>query len=302
MDRAIPIIDSHQHFWDLTLGKHPWLCGDHNIPFRYGDYAELKERNYLPADYLKDTAGFNLLKTIYVEAEWDPNDPVGETAWVMALHNQTGFPHAIVGQAWFMADNIAAVLAAQAAFPLMRSIRQKPAATPSFDSFRPGIPGSLSDPTFRKGFSNLATHGLHFDLQTPWWHLTEAADLARDFPKTTIILNHTGLPSDRSDNGLKGWREAMKYFAQEPNTAVKISGICLPGKPWTADLNRDVVLETIHLFGIDRCMLASNFPVDKLITSFAEIYSGFMEILEGFSKSDKRKLFHDNAEIYYRPV
>ena len=49
-------------------------------------------------------------------------------------------------------------------------------------------------------------------------------------------------------------------------------------------------------------MLASNFPVDKLVASFAQIYFGFMEILEGFSKADKRKLFHDNAEIYYQPV
>ena len=302
MNRSIPIIDPHQHFWDLTLEKHPWLCADHNIPFRYGDYTKLRGRNYLPDDYLKDTAGYQIQKTVYVETEWNSDDPLGETAWAMELHNRTGFPHAIVGQAWFMAENITAVLASQAACPLLRSIRQKPTATPSFESFRPGLPGSLGDPRFRNGFSGLASFGLHFDLQTPWWHLGEAADLARDFPETLIILNHTGLPSDRSNAGLKGWRSAMARFAKEPNTAVKISGICQPGIPWTSELNRAIVLETIHLFGVSRCMLASNFPVDKLIASFEQIYSGYLEILEEFSNSDKQKLFHDNAAIYYRPV
>ena len=108
MDHDLPIIDAHQHFWDLGLGRHPWLCGDEQISFRYGDYSALKERNYLPADYLRDTEGFNVVKSIYMEAEWDPADPLGETAWVMDLHERTGFPHAVIGQAWFMADDIEA--------------------------------------------------------------------------------------------------------------------------------------------------------------------------------------------------
>ena len=302
MDNDLPIIDAHQHFWDLTLGRHPWLCGDEQIPFRYGEYSALKERNYLPADYLRDTEGFNVVKSIYMEAEWDPADPLGETAWVMDLHERTGFPHAVIGQAWFMADDIEAVLAGQATCPLMRSIRQKPVAAPSHDAFQPGIPGSLADPAFRTGYAHLATHGLHFDLQTPWWHLDEAADLARDIPDTTIILNHTGLPADRSPDGLVAWRAHMERFAAVPNTAVKISGICVPEETWTAELNREVVLRTIELFGIERTMFASNFPVDKLVAEFDAIYSGFMNIVADVSDDDRLKLFHDNAVRYYRPV
>ena len=302
MDHDLPIIDAHQHFWDLGLGRHPWLCGDEQIPFRYGDYSALKERNYLPADYLRDTEGFNVVKSIYMEAEWDPADPLGETAWVMDLHERTGFPHAVIGQAWFMADDIESVLAGQATCPLMRSIRQKPVAAPSHDAFQPGIPGSLADPAFRAGYAHLATHGLHFDLQTPWWHLDEAADLARDIPDTTIILNHTGLPTDRSPDGLVAWRAHMERFAAVPNTAVKVSGICVPGEAWTAELNREGVLRTIELFGVDRTMFASNFPVDKLVAGFEAIYSGFMTIVADISDDDQLRLFHDNAVRYYRPV
>jgi predicted TIM-barrel fold metal-dependent hydrolase len=298
---ALPIIDAHQHFWDLGLRKHPWLSGEHQVPFRYGDYSAIR-RDYLPADYARDSASFDVVKTVHMEAEWDPADPVAETAWLMDLHARTDRPSAIVGQAWFARDDIADVLAGHAACPLMRSIRQKPAAAPSREAFRPRLPGSMADPAFRAGYALLRGHGLHYDLQTPWWHLGEAADLARDFPDTTVILNHTGLPADRSPEGLNGWRAAMENFAAEPNAMVKISGICVPHRKWTADLNRAVVLDTIELFGADRAMFASNFPVDSLWATFDEIFGGFLEITAGLPQADRRKLFHDTAERVYRPV
>jgi predicted TIM-barrel fold metal-dependent hydrolase len=295
-----PIVDAHQHFWDLSLGKHPWLCGTALIPFRYGDYSAIK-KNYLPADYRSDAAHQNVVKSVHMEAEWDPMDPLGETAWLQDLHDRTGFPNAIIGQAWLDRDDIADVLKGQAANPLMRSVRQKPRAAPSLDAVEPGAPGSMADPKFRDGYRLLRKYGLHFDLQTPWWHLAEAADLARDFPDTLVILNHTGLPSDRGETGLAGWREGMERFAAEPNTAVKISGISVPKRAWTPELNGEVVLEAIRIFGVERCMFASNFPVDSLWASFDEIFDGFKRITSEFSEGDRLKLFHDNAMTYYRP-
>ncbi|MEM7428486.1 MAG: amidohydrolase family protein [Pseudomonadota bacterium] len=297
----LPIIDAHHHFWDLSLGKHPWLCGDERIPFRYGDYSPIC-RDYLVEDYLGDAAGHNVVKTVHMEAEWSPDDPVGETKWLHALHDETGYPHAVIGQAWFAREDIADVLAGHAAYPLVRSVRQKPAAAASPEAFVPGSPGSMADPAFRTGYAHLAKHRLHYDLQTPWWHLGEAADLARDFPDTLIILNHTGLPADRSDEGLAGWREAMERFAGEPNTAVKISGIGVPGKKWTAELNGGIVLKTIDIFGVDRCMFASNFPVDGICATYDEIFTSFKQTVAGFGEADRRKLFHDNAARIYRPV
>ena len=110
----------------------------------------------------------------------------------------------------------------------------------------------------------------------------EAAALARAFPDTLIVLNHTGLPADRSPEGLHGWREAMATLAAEPNVAVKISGLGVPGRPWTAESNREVVLRAIDLFGVDRAMFASNFPVDGLVASFDTIYGGFKAIVRDF--------------------
>lgn len=295
----LAIVDAHQHFWDLSLGRHPWLRDEPPPPFRYGDTQPLR-RSYLPVDYRRDTSAHCVVGTVYVETEWDPADPLGETRWVHDLAAREGLPSAVVAQAWLDRDDVEAVLAAHAACPLVRGIRHKPAAAPSPDTVVPGAPGSMSDPRWRRGFARLGGHGLSFDLQTPWWHLHEAAALARAFPDTQIVLNHTGLPADRSAESLRGWRDAMATLAAEPNVAVKISGLGVPGRPWTVESNREVVLRTLDLFGVERAMFASNFPVDGLVATFDTVYAGFKAIVGGFSLAERRRLFHDNAVRFYR--
>jgi predicted TIM-barrel fold metal-dependent hydrolase len=295
----LAIVDAHQHFWDLDLGRHPWLRVEPPGPFRYGDTRPLR-KSYFPADYRADHAGHRVVATVHVEAGWDPADPLGETRWLETLAAREGRPTAAVAQARLDRADAAEVLAAQAAFPLVRGIRDKPRAAPAPDAVVPGAPGSMGDPRWRAGYQALARHGLSFDLQTPWWHLAEAAELARVFPDTPIILNHTGLPADRSPAGLAGWRAAMAALAQVPHVAVKISGLGQPGRPWTVEANRPVVRETLELFGVERCLFASNFPVDRLVASFDTIYRGFAAIVADLTVSDRARLFHDNAARLYR--
>ena len=121
----LPVIDAHQHFWDLSLGKHPWLRDEPPPPFRYGD-ARLLRRDYLPSDYRADVRGHRVVGTVYVETEWDPADPIGETHWVEKLAAKEGLPSAVVAQAWLDRDDVGDVLARQAACPLVRGIRHKP--------------------------------------------------------------------------------------------------------------------------------------------------------------------------------
>jgi predicted TIM-barrel fold metal-dependent hydrolase len=296
MSQSLVIVDAHQHFWDPTVNYHPWLCDEPPIAFRYGDYRALR-RTYLPRDYFRDAAGFEVDKTVYIETEWDPRDPVGEMRWVSALRVKTGFPSVAVAQAWLDRDDAPAVLERLADVAFVRGVRHKPRANPA-----PGMaePGGMRDARWRQGFARLAAHGLSFDLQTPWWHLDEALDLARAFPETQIILDHTGLPADRSESGLAGWRAAMTRLAAAPNVAVKISGLGVPGAAWTVEANRGIVLDAIAAFGAERCMFASNFPVDSLVASFATIFSGFAMITADASDAERRALFHDNAIRLYR--
>ena len=297
----LAIVDAHQHFWDLGLGRHPWLRVEPPEPFRYGDTRPLRQ-SYFPADYRADHAGHRVVATVHVEAGWDASNPLGETRWLETLAAREGrppLPTVAVAQARLDRPDAAEVLAAQAASPLVRGIRDKPRAAAAPDAVVPGAPGSMGDPRWRAGYKELARHGLSFDLQTPWWHLAEAIELAHAFPDTPIILNHTGLPADRSPAGLAGWRTAMAALARVPHVAVKISGLGQPGRPWTVEANRPVVRETLELFGVERCLFASNFPVDRLVASFDTIYRGFEAIVADLTASDRARLFHDNAARLY---
>lgn len=298
-ETAIPVVDAHQHFWDLDRNYYPWLCDPVPIPFRYGDYSALK-RNYLPDDYRSDSARFRIAKTVHMEAEWDRADPVAETRWIETVARDYGLPSACIGHAEPGRADIAEVLAGHAKSPLMRGIRHKPAAAVSLRDVKRGAPGSMDDPRWREGYALLERFGMSYDLQTPWWHLDAAAELAADFPATTIIVNHTGLPSDRSAEGLAGWRRALEAVAQKPNVAIKISGLGRAGLPWTVEANSEIIRDTISIFGVDRCIFASNFPVDSLAGTFDQIYSGFFAAVAGRPEVEQRQLFHDNAVRLYR--
>jgi len=294
-----PFIDAHQHFWDLARNPYPWLQDKEPIAFRYGDYSALK-RNYLPADFARDTAGLAPAKTVHIEAEWDRASPVEETKWLTALSAETGLPTACVAHATLDRGDVDEVLAAQASYELVRGIRHKPVTSASSTEARRGLPGSMDDERWRTGFALLQRHGFSFDLQAPWWNLDQAADLARDFPGVQIIINHTGLPADRSAESLAGWRHAMESVARWPNVAVKISGLGQRDRPWTQQANVPIIRETIEIFGADRCMFASNFPVDSLVASYETVLAGFIAAIADRPSAERQMLLHDNARRIYR--
>ena len=293
------IVDPHQHFWDLGRNYYPWLSDPKPVPFRYGDYAALR-RNYLPPDYRRDAGPLRIVKTVHVEAKWDPSDPVGETRWLEEIAREHGLPSAVIGAAFFDREDVDEVLARHAKSPLIRGVRNFPAATETVAQEARGATGSMDDPKWRRGYALLEKYGFSFDLQTPWWHFEAAAALARDFPKTQIVIMHAGLPADRSRDGLAAWRGALEIVAAQPNVAIKISGLGRPGLPWTLTANGGIIRDAINIFGPERAMFASNYPVDSLAGSFQMIYGGFRAAVSNRQIEERRMLFHDNAVRIYR--
>ncbi|MFK7944021.1 MAG: amidohydrolase [Paracoccaceae bacterium] len=282
------IVDAHHHIWDPGVNPHPWLSGP-SIPFRYGDYAAIRSV-FLWTEYDRVAMGWDVVASVTMEGEWDPADPVGEARWMQGLAATEGRPAAHVAQAWLDAPDADAVLEANAACPIVRAVRHKPRANAA-----PGGPvGGMAEPAFITGFRRLAAHGLHFELQTPWWHLDEAIELAKT-ADTPIVLNHTGLPADRSADGQRSWRAAMARLAQVPQIRVKISGLGLAGGGWDPVSNRDVIRTTIDLFGPDRCMFASNFPVDRLCAGFDTIWREFDLATRDLTEAERASLFHATA-------
>jgi len=295
----IAIVDAHHHLWDLGHLPYPSLSGPPRTDFFLGDNTAIR-RNYLPEDYQRDSARHNVVATVHCEAECSRDFQVQESEWIVEMNAAYGFPNAIVGHAWLDRDNSEEIIARQAAIPMVRGIRSKPVTASSQAAMSPGAPGTMQDEKWLEGFALLEKHDLSWDLRVPTWHLEEAAEVARTFPNTRINLNHTGFPWDRSPAGLDMWRAGMHALAACPNVVTKISCLCLLDGPWLLEDNRPVVLETIDMFGIDRCMFASNFPVDGLRASYDMIYDSFKTIVADFPRDAQEKLFSKNAAAFYR--
>jgi predicted TIM-barrel fold metal-dependent hydrolase len=296
---AVTLIDAHHHLWDLKKNRYPFLTDRPEPHFFLGSYDAIR-RDYLPEDYLDDCRGHNVLTTVHCEAEMDRARQVAETEWLTGVNARHGFPGAIVAHAWFHTDDAEEILAAQSRFPLVRGIRSKPVTSLRPDEATRGAPGTMQDPRWLRGFALLDKYGLSWDLRVPSWHLAEAAEVARQFPRTPIVLNHTGFPWDRSEEGLAAWRRGMEAVARQPNVHVKVSEFGLKDSAWDYDANRRVVLDAIAIFGIERCIFASNFPVAGLRIDYDTLVRSLDRMLAGRSPTERDGFFWRNAAAFYR--
>lgn len=298
-DDDLAIVDAHHHFWDPARNYHPWLRDEPMIPFRYGDYSSIRGR-YLADEYAADAGRHRVTAHVTMEGEWDEATPVAESQWISEVARD--YPRLLghVARAFLDRDDVAEVLAGHAQVPLVRAIRHKPTAAATPHLIEAGAPGSMSDLNWRRGYAMLHGHGLHFELQAPWWHIDELLDLVARFPETPVVLNHCFMPVDRSAGGLAGWRAAIRRAASVPSMTIKISGIGIKGRRWSLDDQRPIIEACIEAFGPDRAMFASNFPVDRVIGDFDTIFSGFKAATASLPRADRVRLFHDTAVRVYR--
>ena len=296
------IIDPHHHLWDLSRLSYPWLNEADKITF-FGDYSALA-KNYQPTDFLADSTRQELVGSVHIQAEADPLDPVAETRWLSELAQQVAngscrVPSAIVAYADFTRPDIDAILAGHCHFDRVRGIRQilnfHTDATLSYTDSN-----LLENTRWLENFPLLEKYKLSFDMQIYYQQMHRAAQLAERHPGIQIILNHTGMPVERDSTAIEGWREGMARLAQCPSVAVKISGLGMCDPAWTVDSIRPFVIDTIDRFGVERCMFASNFPVDSLFATYDRLYDAYRKITSGFSSAQKKRLFHDNAAHFYR--
>jgi len=295
---ALPVVDAHHHLWDLEGAlTYPWLTsGEHAYQ---GDNSSIR-RTYLPPEYHRDSALHNVVATVHIEAECDRSKQVVETEWVMQMAAEFGMPNAIVAHAWVDEPNSEEIVARQAAFPMVKGIRTKPIISNGPDDSVKGQPRSLQDPKWREGLALLAKYNLSWDLRVPWWHLSEAAEVVREHPSLRTVLNHTGYPMDRSPEALDVWRRGMEALAENPHVHCKISGLPVLGEPYTLSANQPIILDAIRIFGVDRCMFASNYPVDGLKGSWDHLYSTYKRAVAHLPLGDREKLFARNALSFYR--
>ena len=239
-------------------------------------------------------------KSVYVQCNWAEFAAVDEVAWVQATADAHGWPHGIVGYANLLDDGVGEVLARQAAFPLMRGVRMQLHwhENPQY-RFAPRA-DLMDDAGFRRNLRRLAEYGWSFDLQVFAPQMADAARLAADNPDITLILQHCGMPEDLTAEGRRAWREGMARLAGEPNVVSKLSALGTFIHRNDPAHVADIVGETVGMFGAERCLFGSNFPIEKLWTSYAELVATFRAAVADLADSEQRAVLKETAERVYR--
>lgn len=291
LERVGPVVDAHHHLWDLEANRYPWLQ-DAPVRMHFGDYAAIR-RSYLPDDLRRDAGPVRLLATVHVEAHWRGGDSSeGETAWLDVQARTCGLPDAIVGHADLTEPDVAPVLDAHCAFGRFRGVRMM-----TRRAVEPSGAALLDDPGFRRGFALLGPRGLSFDLQAPPETMEAAARLTADFPETTVILTHAGLPLDRSAAGLAAWRRGLAQLAACENVVAKLSGLPMSDPAWTPESLAPMVRALLEAFGPDRVMFGSNFPVDGMFSDYPALVAGYAAALHD---DELEPVFRATAARIYR--
>ncbi len=309
IDPELPICDSHHHL------------------------RRLEEQRYLAADFLRDASGgHNIKQSVVIQSvvnlQKGPGGgmtPVEETEFVMREISSIKFDIDVaagfVGFADLTLGNaVAPILESHLAAGKNRfsGIRFIPPRDPGVTE-TPNTKSVLSEPKFQEGLANLRKHNLTYELMLRPHMFTELAGLAKKFQDTPIIVDHIGWTGDigkdekqRKEN-IECWKRRMSLLVPCNNVYIKLGGLGIgmfgfgwnkratpPGSTELAEAIVPYYLYCIEQFSVKRCMLESNFPVDKESYSYTNLWNALKRMTKGFSKAELGALFHDTAAQVYR--
>ena len=290
-----PIIDAHHHFWRMDLGKHPWL---RQIPAGSAEAALCHD--FLPTDYGALAAAHNIVASVHVEANWDPADPLGETAWLDGLERPEGIACRYVAYATLGDPASTALVERHAAHPRTVGLREIVSWHPDPAKRRTPANDRFANHVWRENLKRAGDLGLSFDLLITPHQFDDVARLAAEFDAIDFIVNHYGSPMDRGPDGMRFWRDGLKLLARRPNIAIKLSDPVAYDHDWTWESLADVTRSVIDAFGPSRCLFATDYPVSALHIGFGEWVEGFRRMLDGLSADEAGMIFYGNAARLYR--
>jgi predicted TIM-barrel fold metal-dependent hydrolase len=290
------IVDGHHHIW--RRDDLPWLSGPMQ-PRIFGPYEPIR-RDYPIGEYRDDLAGLGVIRSVYVQTNWANSRFEDEAAWVQQTANENGWPHAIVAFADFSVDDVRPQLDRLARYPLVRGARMQLHwhENPLYRfAARPDL---CTDPVIRRNIGRLADYGWSFDLQVFAPQMGDAAGLAEACPDVTFILQHAGMLEDLSPEGRSAWRAGMMRLAACPNVVSKLSGLGTFIHRNDPAHIADIVTDTVAIFGAERCLFGSNFPIEKLWTSYRDLVGAFRKAAERLRPDQREAIFNTTATRVYR--
>lgn len=289
---ALPIVDTHQHLWDLEVVRPPWLKG-----------SELLNRRYAMPEYLEATRGLNVVKAVYMEVAVDPRDHVTEAEHVIGLCRSKQHP------------TVAAVIGGRPASEEFGKYMARFKGNPYVKGVRQVLHGEttagycLSD-EFVRGIRLLGEAGLSFDICLRTADLKDGVKLTELCPDTRFVVDHCGnadpkafaaeIAGTKPSHDPAAWKRDMDAFAKRSNVICKISGIVASApKGWSAADLAPIVNHCLDAFGPDRVVFGGDWPVCLKGATYREWVLALRQIVAGRPVADQRKLWHDNAVRFY---
>ncbi|MBV9562119.1 MAG: amidohydrolase family protein [Bradyrhizobium sp.] len=290
------IVDAHHHIW--RQADLPWLTGPMQ-PRIFGPYEPIR-RDYPIEEYLADLRDCGVTRSVYVQTNWANDRFEDEAAWVQATADKLGWPHAIVAYADLGVDDVRPQLDRLKQYPLVRGVRMQLHWHDNPLYRFAARPDLCADPRIRANVARLGDCGFSFDLQVFAPQMAGAADLARACPDVTFILQHAGMLEDRSREGRDAWHAGMTRLAACPNVVSKLSGLGTFIHRNDPDHVAGIVLETVEIFGAQRCLFGSNFPIEKLWTSYRELIEAHQDAVAPLSADARDSILSATAIRIYR--
>jgi predicted TIM-barrel fold metal-dependent hydrolase len=286
------IVDAHHHVWRMR--DLPWLSGP-MVPRIFGPYEPIK-RDYLIDEYVADARSAGIRQSVYVQANWPLDQALAEVRWLNELHQETGWPTAVVGSADLFSPDAVDVMKEQAALPIVRGTRLQ-LHWHEREEFRyAASPDCMKAPVFRRNVAALEEWGWLFELQVFPGQMAEAAKLVEAVPDVNFVLVHAGMLTDRSPSAVSEWRAGMARLAALPNIVVKLTGQGTFTRRLDPDFIAFVATETLGWFGPDRAMFGTNFPVEKLWTDLPSLVEAWQAAVP---EADHAAVFAGTARRVY---
>ena len=288
------IIDTHVHFWDMAnpeVGmRWVWLEKDFVDPV-LGDIDAMKSLKYGPKNVLAESRFADVQAFVHVQAALGAADPVLETRWLTRIRSDSAVPFSIVAHADLSDTDATRQLDEHGESPYFVGVR---------DFATEGILASREiRPVFESSLRTLTTRGLVLDLDCEWMNMDSALQLAQRHPELQIILEHIGSPRRNDREYFESWKAAISGLAAADNVTCKISGLGMIDPLFTAQSLAPWFEATLEAFGPDRCLLGSNWPLDRLYSSYDIIMNLYRTYLGSLSDSEQKMVLSENAaEIF----
>jgi len=272
------MIDSHQHFWQVGRFDYPWMSSDLGVLYR----------DYVPEDLAPILQQNGVDKTVVVQA----SNSVAESRWLLKLADANSFIAGVVGWVDLMSADVDALLDELCAFRKFKGVRHLVESEPN-DNW-------LIQPPVLSGLKKLSARGCTYDLLVHTRHLKYVPQVAETCPELQFVLDHMAKPP-MGRNEIE-WAGAMMNVAAYPNIHCKLSGLVTEANwtSWQTEDLRPFVDHALEVFGVDRMMFGSDYPVCLLASSYNRVLESFQELLKDLSGDDRDKILSKNAQRFYR--